>query len=85
MLNLADLEQKLGNALEKETQETLSNWLLEKRSNLDHSLLTNGKIELKKVISFDYKMSNVKSNSFYGHFNSTDAVLVNNTDYKLAA
>ncbi len=85
MLNLADLEQKLDNALENETRETLINWLLEKRTNFDHSLLTNGKIEHKKVISFDCKMSNTKSNSFYRHLNSSDAILVNDTDYKLAA
>ena len=38
MINLKELEQKLDNALDKETTESLSNWLSDKRNKMEEKI-----------------------------------------------
>ncbi len=85
MLNLTDLEQKLDNALEAETQESLSIWLLEKRSKGTHLQMGNGSYEVKKSISFEYIMTDTNEAEFSFQVDSQNTVRICDYDYKLAA
>lgn len=54
MLNLKELENQLDQALAKETEESLTTWLLEKRAKSYLAQLGLGQFEKKKTLFEEY-------------------------------
>ena len=65
MLNLQELEQKLDAALELETSESLSRWLLSKRSALP-AFFGEGNFEERQHIVYAYDFPSAGSGKFSG-------------------
>jgi hypothetical protein len=89
MLNLKELEQKLDNALAKETTESLSNWLAEKRIKSNLALLGEGSIQHQKQLQVKFTpLGKVGSSSFKfnaKNLNNSNVYTANNESYKTAA
>lgn len=81
MLDLNKLEKKLDLALANETEESLRNWLTQKRSNDFIESLGEGRLESGiKIISKDTDMSE-RNTSMESEFQE----ILTSTEYLLAA
>jgi hypothetical protein len=89
MLNLKELEQKLDNALAKETTESLSNWLAENRIKSNLALLGEGSIQHQKQLQVKFTpLERVGSSDFKVNANNlsnSNVYTANNEPYKTAA
>lgn len=61
MLNLNELEKRLDEALEKETTETLTSWLMSKRFH--NYIMDNGDGEFDILLSKSSRLSNNKNSN----------------------
>ncbi len=65
MLDLKKLERKLDTALKKETDESLTKWLFEKRNKELLNYLGEGTIEMIKIQSKVFQQIKINDLSFY--------------------
>jgi hypothetical protein len=81
MLNLHELEKKLDQALASETQESLTNWLEEKRLRSFLGQLGDGRIDNLQEVSNNIKVSQ----SFSFVFKISVQTIPVNDSYLIAA
>ncbi len=70
MLDLKKLEQKIDEALEKETSETLKTWLFEQRENNLKNFLGLGSFYTLKATPYTFYHNNINIESYKNSCNS---------------
>lgn len=84
MINLQELERKLHEQLEKETTESLTQWLLSKRYKGYSEILGSGTFEdlEKKHVTFE---GNLENSSITNYLSDSQQFTSSNNNFALAA